>query len=211
MGTNYYARIIPTKKRKLELLKAIEENDFDKIKLEVSKLYGNLEMDYETRIYEGGEIHLGKQSGGWKFLWNPNIYIIHNGHCEWIEQEDGSKVCNWINDPDTYYEVYPLTKQGIKEFLERPDVKVYDEYNAEQDKVKFFEEAINSNIWQNKEAWDSKSYEEYEKSKNPNWKTFKCTGEYVNMLVNRGYKMISETNSDFYSDGLRFATCTDFS
>lgn len=61
------------------------------------------------------------------------------------------------------------------------------------------------------ESWDSLSYEKYEKSLNSNWRTYICSGDYINMLSEQGIKFISETKSDFYSDGLRFATTTDFS
>ena len=48
---------------------------------------------------EDGEIHLGKRSGGWKFLFNPN-----------------------------YERYYPLTKEGLMNFLKRDDVIIYTEY-----------------------------------------------------------------------------------
>ena len=67
MGTNYYARIIPSKARKSKLKQAIDEDRFDLIK----ELYN--EMYSESNKYEEGSvIHLGKRSAGWKFLFNPN-------------------------------------------------------------------------------------------------------------------------------------------
>ena len=83
MGTNYYARILPSKKRKDEIKKAIDDNDFNNIKRSIGKTYGSPCMDYDdTTTYCGGEIHLGKRSAGWKFLWNPNWYKIPKGHME---------------------------------------------------------------------------------------------------------------------------------
>lgn len=51
MGTNFYARIIPTKERKEHLKKLIDNDEFDLIEDEIKELYCN-------------EIHLGKRSGG---------------------------------------------------------------------------------------------------------------------------------------------------
>ena len=46
MGTNYYARIIPSKSRKEKLKKMIDENRFDDIKDEVADMYDNLKKNY---------------------------------------------------------------------------------------------------------------------------------------------------------------------
>lgn len=73
MGTNYYARILPSKGRKNEIKKAIDNNDFNKIKNLIDETYGRPHIDFDDdNNYHGGEIHLGKRSSGWKFLWNPN-------------------------------------------------------------------------------------------------------------------------------------------
>lgn len=209
MSTNYYARIIPTKERKDHLINRIENNDFDEILRTTEELYGGFRVDYDGNPI-GGVVHLGKRSGGWKFLWNPNIYIIHNGYLEDINNDDGSKTSQWIELPSSTFYLYPLTKDGIYNFISRPDIVIYDEYDKLQDKEEFFEEAINWTTWNGQEAWDSKTYTEYEKSKDPNWKIYKCSGEYIDMLVEKGFTFISEDKSDFYSDGLRFATNTDF-
>ena len=73
MGTNYYARIIPSPETKSELQRAIESNDFRKVEELTVKMYSRLHLSNDELI--GGEVHLGKRSGGWKFLWNPNVYI----------------------------------------------------------------------------------------------------------------------------------------
>lgn len=200
MGTNYYARVIPTKKRKQELCDLINKSsDFEDIINEINKTYGNFEYYVKP---SGGVIHLGKRSAGWKFLWNPNIWIEHTGHME------GGK---YIPDPPITYEIYPLTKEGIKNFIDREDIEIYDEYGEFQDKEEFFDMAINWTTWREREAWDSKSYEEYELLQNSNYRPYICSGEYIDILKSKGYKMISDTNSDFYSDGLRFSTNNQFS
>ena len=207
MGTNYYAHKIPTKKRKLELASLINTEDFDNIVEEINKTFGKFGMDCGNST--GGIIHLGKQSAGWKFLWNPNIYTIHNGHMEYEDEEHTRG--RFVPDPDTYYKLYPLTKEGIWNFINAPDIVIYDEYGEKQNKEEFFNNTINSNTWRGREAWDSKSYTEWEREKNPYWRTFRCESNLINKLIEEGYKMISEDNSDFYSDGLRFSTNTEFS
>lgn len=203
MGTNFYARIIPAIEKQEELIKAIQDNDFDKIKTLVSTMYCSTDIDYNTDKIIGGEVHLGKRSGGWKFLWNPNIYVrrkYKKGENQLIQDGYEGKY------------LYPLTKQGIKSFIEREDVVIYDEYGEKQDKEEFFEMAINWTTWKNKDgkevpAYDSESYhKEY-----PNERIYPCDNELVKYLMQEGIEFISKNRSDFYSDGLRFATVTDFS
>lgn len=109
MGTNFYAHIIPTKKRKDEIKAAIDSNDFSLINKLVQETYGSLEMSYEDEDLIGGVVHLGKRSGGWKFLWNPNVYVVRNGHMEYV---NGTR--RYIPDPDTLLYLYPLTKKASK-------------------------------------------------------------------------------------------------
>jgi hypothetical protein len=164
-----------------------------------------------------GIIHLGKGSAGWKFLWNPNIYIIKNGHVEKEEIEKGHHSYKYIPESDTAFYVYPLTKKGIKEFLDREDVEVYDEYGEKEDKEIFYQEAINHVTWKNpktgeiREAWDSKTYREDKNNDTTEHCCYRCGGDLVNYLINSGIKFISYNRSDFYSDGLRFASTIDFS
>ena len=206
MGTNYYARIIPSESSKKVLIDLIVENNFKEIKYKINELYGSVEVTLDGNLI-GGEVHLGKRSSGWKFLWNPNIYIVHNGHVEWTDYGNGIKHGNFKNDPDTYINVYPLTKEGIREFISRDDIEIYDEYDEKQDKFKFFNMAL---TWNQEDGWDSDSYNKYEISRNPTYRLYKCSGEYIDMLESKGYKL-SKTKSDFYSDSLRFATTTEFS
>lgn len=210
MGTNFYGRIIPTKERKQELKNIIDSDDFSKITEEISKTYAKIDVDWEGNIC-GGEVHLGKRSAGWKFLWNPNIYIIRHGHSVPIKIDEHCTTYKWVKEPNTYCYVYPLTKKGIKEFIDREDVEIYDEYGEKQDKETFFKEALEWTTWKGEEAWDSASYEEFEKKENPKYHPYNVHGEYIDALKSLGYKMISESHSDFYSDGLRFSTTTDFS
>lgn len=214
MGTNFYARVIPREPQKKRLHELIDSDDFSQIKSEIDAMYATF-RPYRMSDKPSGEIHLGKRSGGWKFLWNPNVYVIRNGHMEWTKNESGGESGRFVSEPDTAYYTYPLTKDGIKAFIDREDIEVYDEYDEKQDKDTFFKEALEWTTWKDqvtgevREAWDSKSYNEYEKKNNPSWRTYISTGELVEVLKKEGFDL-SEDRSDFYSDGLRFSTCTDF-
>lgn len=211
MGTNYYARIIPTKKRKDEIIKAIENNDFVEVKYLVNKTYGRTKYDYDDKNgFSGGEIHLGKRSAGWKFLWNPNWYKRPKGHMEWEEIEDGHKIRHFVDDGYDVFKYYNLTKKSIKKFIDRKDVEIYDEYGEKQDKEGFFQMALTWGYNENDKGWDGESYEEYEKSENTGCRTFSYYSDYCKFLEECGFKL-NKYYTDFYSNGLRFATCTDFS
>ena len=89
MSTNYYARIIPSKERKEELKKRIDENDFNSIEALTSELYSRPYFNYDKQTFVGGCVHLGHRAGGWKFLWNPNWYKKTKGHTEEVFYEGG--------------------------------------------------------------------------------------------------------------------------
>lgn len=209
MGTNYYARIIPTKKRKEEIKKSIDNNDFNEILSLINKTYSSPQFDWETNSYIGGEIHLGKRSGGWKFLWNPNWYKIIKGHTEW-EEFPGGKKGHWVNDGYDVFKYYDLTKNSIKKFINRKDVEIWNEYGEKQDKKDFWQMALKWGYEKNNEGWDGETYEEWEKEQNPNRRTYTYGTDYSKFLEECGFTMC-KYGSDFYSDGLRFATTTDFS
>lgn len=196
MGCNYYARIIPSKERKKELYDAIEANDFHLIKQLTAEMYGALDKDCDNNLI-GGEVHLGKASVGWKFLWDPNVYVVRKGH---MKDVNGQRI--YIPDPDTPLYLYPLTKQGLHDFIFRDDVLIYDEYDELQDKKVFWEMALELG----QTGWDAVDYE-----KNNFRHIYPVTGELTDLLEAEGYKFTSFSNSDFYSDGLRFAGYIDFS
>lgn len=200
MGTNFYARIIPSKSRKEKLKKLIDENYFDDIQSEVANMYGS--SDEWSKNH--GEIHLGKRSGGWKFLFNPN-----------------------------YERYYPLTKEGLMNFLKRDDVIIYTEYfsfreNDEYSKREYTDDPDSNHdkyyLWTAEQfmnmatnwgyddptAWDGKSYEEYEKERNPSYSGYEKFGdkEREKFWIERGY---NPSYYEFYNDGLRWSTCCEFS
>ena len=200
MSTNYYARILPSKERKKELHDAIEANDFSLISKLKTEMYDSIQLDDDNEII-GGEVHLGKRAGGWKFLWNPNVFVIRKGHI--VEDR-------FVPDPSIPKYFYPLTKQGLHDFIFREDVLIYDEYDELQDKEEFWKMALDWGYEKEDKGWDAASYEEYERE-HSNYTQYPITGELTDLLKMEGYKFTSYTNSDFYSDGLRFAGFTDFS
>ena len=199
MGTNYYARILPSKERKKELHDAIEANDFSLITKLTDEMYNPIRVEYGEGYIIGGVVHLGKRSSGWKFLWNPNVFVIRNGH---LEDSNGTR--RYVPDPDTPLYTYPLTKKGLKSFIDREDVLIYDEYGELQDKEEFWKMALEWGYEKDDEGLDAASYEEKHTS-------YPVTGDLTDLLKKEGYKFTTYTNSDFYSDGLRFAGFTDFS
>ena len=188
MGTNYYARIIPSKARKSKLKQAIDEDRFDLIKELYNEMYSK-SNEYE----EGSIIHLGKRSAGWKFLFNPN-----------------------------YERYYKLTKKSLMEFLSRPDIIIYDEY-YNTNIIKYSDDPDkNDSLWTPQQfmdmsthwgydnnAWDGESYEKWELDGNPTYCGYKICGDsHEKVWKEKGY---NPSYYNFYSDGLRWSTCCEFS
>ena len=192
MGTNYYARIIPSKERKEHLKQLIDENKFNEIQDEVNQMYGS-----STEYNDGAEIHLGKRSAGWKFLFNPN-----------------------------FEKYYPLTKEGLMNFLKRNDVIIYSEYFAynngkceytdDPDDVnkdgeylwtpeQFMDMALN---WNKDYGLTGKEYEEGEHAEKYGFGSYKRYGdEREGYWIDKGYK---PEYFNFFNDGMRWSTCCDF-
>lgn len=191
MGTNYYARILPGIAERSNLIRLVEKNgDFDDIVDTAMNLYGRVSEINEWGIFgtriNGGQVHLGKSSGGWKFLWNPNIYW------HWIDGGDKGE----IREP---LYVYPLTREGIRRFLSRPDVLVFDEYGDGQDKEEFFGMATSDG---------GLDYDGYHAG-HPEERMLAVKTSYTDWLEQLGYRL-SRNKSEFYSDGLRFSASTNF-
>lgn len=187
MGTNYYARILPTKERKEKLKKLIDEDKLD----EIANLYQELYVD--------SEIHLGKRSAGWRFLFNPN-----------------------------YEKYYPLTKEGLLNFLKQNNIIIYNEYFKDNDgkyeysddpdsaseeylwtPEQFMKMAINWGNNPNNPGWSGREYEEWEKSRGNSLCTYIIYGDsHEDYWRKRGY---NPEYYNFFNDGMRWSTCCDFS
>lgn len=201
MGTNYYARIIPKQEDKQKLIDAINNNQFDIVQRESKRLFGDKDQ-YENI---GGIVHLGKRSGGWKFLWNANVYEYIDGRI------DDNGPWDKTNFKYRHEFIYPLTKQGISDFLHRDDVIIvseyyddcYPEYSKDDDKLtadEFLEMAFN---WGKDDGFDGKTYREWQiKNGEPTYDYY--DDKTCDKWERLGYELNS--GSDFYSDGLRFST-----
>lgn len=153
MGTNYYVRI----PKESEKVKAKLQNILDSGKLEEARDYLNMILN---------PVHIGKQSGGWKFLFNANrgeIYssLTKEGINEFIRSNDGyieneygvrieldefwNKVVKLTGyDLESYYKDHPrefrayclIDKQQIPEKLKKENIDKYGEF--ESDGLKFW-------------------------------------------------------------------------
>ena len=199
MGTNFYARIIPKEEDKQKLIDFIKYNHFNVIEDLASELYGR-RNEYTRR---GNVIHLGKRSGGWKFLWNSNVIRYADGYLD--ENKQYVPVYK-------YDYVYPLTKQGITDFCNREDVIITDEYGEQYTPEDFLEMAFS---WGQPDGYTGKTYEESHKGetgyRNYYWSEKYQRGMHTKddeMWFDLGY-IVEYYN--FESDGLRFATSINFS
>lgn len=180
MSTNFYARIIPTADEKQELIDAINNDDAKLVEELTHTLYGT-RCDYN----QGKRIHLGKRSGGWKFLWNPNVIRM------WDFEVRAYK---WDY-------IYPLTKEGITKFVKRDDVIISDEYGVVMTPEEFLDMAFNWCV----DGIDGKEYQS-----NPK---YDASPYYHNYDIEQKWRDLGYEVEyyDFYSDGLRFSTSIEFS
>ena len=135
MGTNFYCRKIDRKHRKIFSKDLSTLNEYillninnPKINLleEVNKFISNY-CDFEK------EIHLGKRSYGWQFLWD-----YHNGR--------------YFN-PNLY---------SIKEFLSQDDIIIYDEYENFYEVEQLFNDELSDCLYKD-DLHDDGMDEEYSK------------------------------------------------
>jgi len=137
MGTNFYARVLPTKEQEQELINTILNKEFNKIEDLTQELYGKYgEYDDTGAVY-----HLGKRSSGWTFLWNHNVHFYYDKNYNWCPKY-----------------IYPLNKQGITDFVNRDDVIIFDEYKDVLGKKEFLDMAFKWIGIDNKEYFTNPKY-----------------------------------------------------
>lgn len=200
MGTNYYLRIIPSKRRQQTLKQAITDNDFSLVGKLHREIYDTIpEYPDKEDLKHFGYLHLGKRSGGWKFLWSPNIYDFY----------------------DEVIQLYDLSKEGIYKYLKSfKDAYVVDEYNLNNppqlsiiqkdnkddtyDKLGqwsidgFMKMALD---WNKDKTVDNQYESPYYYPNSPTWKDY-IIGKYPKAIFIHG---------DVWIDNMRFATTNDFS
>lgn len=207
MGTNFYGRIIPSKPRKEELKKSIDDNDFKKIK----DLYKSM-FSVADEFTDGSIFHLGKHSKGWKFLFDANFVSKYNKAKDRLE----------------YLPRFVLTKQGLLDFLK--NMVVVDEYHlySKYD----LEDAYNPNNDPDESGLytPEQFFEMVEKYNNANnlcdnkfckdvdGTILNSVRSYNNFIENlkEDLPYLKDTikydgYSDFYNDGLRWSCFSDFS
>lgn len=200
MGTNFYARIIPKEEDKQELIKMIQDDDFNNIVDFASKLYDK--RNEYTR--KGNVIHLGKRSCGWKFLWNPNVIKYY----DWCMDQKTKEYVSVIK----YDYVYPLTKQGITDFCNREDVIITDEYGEQYTSEEFLEMAFS---WGEPDGLTGKTYEEDPKYGPSSYRNYYWSEKYQRGMHSEKDEMWFDLGYiveyyNFESDGLRFSTSINF-
>ena len=171
MSTNFYARrIIPSENGKATGGYIMSEDMENAIESDVSKF-----DSIDQYVSEGNEIHLGKRSAGWKFIWNPNVYRVN----------------------DSWDFTYPLTKQGIADFLNQEGMVINDEYGRMYKPDEFWEMAFNWCV----DGLDAKEY-----YTNPNYKAgyyHPDSNKTLEKWRSLGFK---PEYHNFYSDEMVFST-----
>ena len=124
MGTNIYMRKIPKAERKKELMELIAkqyQQRNNSIKKDVRRCPGesnrSLDEDIDSlrqQIYE--EVHIGKCSHGWKFLFapNPQFYLERKDSVlAFIHSEDWTLMDEYGEaiDPDKFWEQYVVSHE----------------------------------------------------------------------------------------------------
>lgn len=105
MGTNFYLRQKITKSLKDELHKYIDENNWEDLVEHIPK-----------------EIHIGKRSYGWKFLWNAHNFKYFNPSKEsLIEWLKSGQIVNEYGKMLSFEEFW----REIEDFLGGLDLKKY--------------------------------------------------------------------------------------
>ena len=93
---------------------------------------------------------------------------------------------------------YPLTKQGITDYIMRDDIVVINEYGEVQDKEEFLDMAFN---------WFPDGLDSSTSGSNNYW----CFTKEQEPFKELGFTFSNDFQSDFISDGLRFSIFDDFS
>jgi hypothetical protein len=177
MGTNFYARrIIPAENDKVVAGGYIDSADMaDAIE---SDSFGGFDSIAQY-VNEGNEVHLGKRSAGWKFLWNPNVFKIKN----------------------RLRYTYPLTKQGITDFLKQEGMVITDEYGKTYEPDEFLAMAFNWCV----DGLDAKEY-----YTSPRYGADWCYPDDPKIIARWKRLGFNPEYYNFYSDGLVFSTCVNF-
>lgn len=138
IGTNYYATELPTEGQIAKMQTLLMKRQLQQV---------------QKMLEEVPRYHIGKQSGGWQFLFAPHI-----------KQRNGFSNSGQIVSP------WEDTLESITNYLSREDVKIEDEYGKSYTCKQFFnkisvyndpENAINGEQYDQKypSEWGCEKYE----------------------------------------------------
>lgn len=191
MGTNFYAKrkvsddTLQAIKRTVDIMLQPATNQVRLLNMEVLK-------ELCDRTLVDSDIHLGKRSAGWQFLWDHN---------------DGK--------------FYDLSLKDIHRFVkEECGNVVYDEYGDVYSWEDFIKEEIGYCLYQGEKYWNGESYNSWVLSddvdKFNNTESMKrIARKYLNepkkIIIIRDEEYVSYCHDFTTKDGLRFASSTDFS
>lgn len=198
MGTNFYLRVIPSQKRKDALKKAINNNAYGKIKELVQEMYTEPDPCWVDTNPQFGYLHLGKRSGGWRFLWNPHLYYTG------------------IAD---YYTLFDLTVEGIIKYLKSFDnAYITSEYGLYEPSLDADEGMISVDEFMNMALNWGKGYtfeNQYDnisaEAKSVNMMYHQLPAEIIKMLQDKYTDVKQGYAGDFWINDLRFSTSNEFS
>ena len=210
MGTNFYA-VLPVKSRTSNRLRKLAD------KLDEGKIVDWVDELYEIRMeLKKTEIHLGKRSYGWAFLWDHNHLRYYKPTLESIEKfikdnnarimDEYGRMFTWeqfIND-EIEKSLYPTKAIRTKEELE-------ELFNTIERTDEFYKYILDNFISKGLPYYlycTAKTYHEMHPNE-PNT-GYKHYDQKIIEYAKDG--IIDDNYSDFITkDNLRFALFTDFS
>lgn len=191
MGTNFYAKrkvlddTLQAIKRTVDIMLQSETDQVRLLNMEVLK-------ELCERTLEDSDIHLGKRSAGWQFLWDHN---------------DGK--------------FYHLSLKGIHRFVkEECGNVVYDEYGDVYSWEDFIKEEIGYCLYQGEKYWNGEAYNRWVLSDDVDeFNNSESMKRIAREYLNEPKKVITICDKEYETychdfttkDGLRFASSTDFS
>lgn len=164
MGTNFYMKRIPTEDDIQMMSTLALERKLDELQSFVNEI--------------NKEIHIGKRSGGWKFLFNHNNAV--------------------------YFD--PKSQESLKAWLSDPHYQIEDEYGEKLTFEEFWDMVCEWNANPNNN-WDDSAYYKYERERGNHYDHPCCPSVAYEMYNMFGVRPLYH---DFWLDGLRYSTSTEF-
>lgn len=135
MGTNFYLKIPIHKREKEKIIELVNEDKFEDL------------VEYVNELYKTNDIHLGKRSAGWQFLWDYHNGLYYKPELESIKEF--LKKGNIYNEYGEKFTIDQFFKEELYGCLYKDehhwDLETYqkehpDEYHWSVDKYEFISE-----------------------------------------------------------------------